>query len=153
MVIKTKQFISKYLSCIPEPLFNKLQDLLLEGVRTTEISVTEFESIDSIFKERKRQNLLLKKCARINTRGKELEKAGLVNQAIRLYEKNIGYDCYPATFSFDRLMILYHKAKDYENEKRVILRALDVFNSPSLISKYQNRLAKIEQKQPIFARK
>lgn len=146
MVIKTKQFISKYLSCIPEPLFNKLQDLLLEGVRTTEISVTEFERIDVLYRKKKEEESILRRCALINTRGKELEKAGLVKKAIQLYEKNIGDNCYPATHSFDRLMILYHKAKDYENEKRVILRALDVFYNPDLVSKYQKRLAKIEQK-------
>lgn len=70
----------------------------------------------------------LYQCAASNNRGVELEKNGLVDDAIREYEANIVGDCYPACHSFDRLMVLYRKRKDYANEIRVIKKAIEVFN-------------------------
>ncbi len=68
----------------------------------------------------------LKACARINNKGTSYEKQGKIKLAIKTYEKNIEGDCYPATHSFDRLMVLYRKAKDYQNELRVCEKAIQV---------------------------
>lgn len=71
-------------------------------------------------------------CANSNNRGIELEKAGRVADAIQVYEANIAGDCYPACHSFDRLMVLYRKQKDYANEIRVIGKAIEVFSKENL---------------------
>lgn len=82
----------------------------------------------------------LRECADRNNRGKELEKEGKTHEAVKLYEENIKPGCYPATHSFDRLLIYYRQSKEYEHELRVCKRAISVF--PAL-SKYKNRLGKI----------
>lgn len=69
----------------------------------------------------------LYQCAASNNRGIELEKAGRIDEAICEYEANIAGDCYPACHSFDRLMVLYRKRKEYANEIRVIKKAIEVF--------------------------
>ena len=58
--------------------------------------------------------------------GIDLEKEGMINEAIAVYEKAI-IPQLPATHPYDRLMILYRKKKEYENEIRVIKLAISVF--------------------------
>lgn len=63
-----------------------------------------------------------------NLGGIELEKSGDIQGAIALYEENIAMHS-TAIHSYERLMIIYHRLKDYENEKRVIETAIQVFDS------------------------
>lgn len=58
--------------------------------------------------------------------GIDLEKEGMINEAIAIYEKAI-IPQLPATHPYDRLMILYRKKKDYDNEVRIIKIAISVF--------------------------
>lgn len=58
--------------------------------------------------------------------GQSLEKEGMIEEAIAVYEKSI-LSKIPATLPYDRLMILYRKKKDYENEIRIIKEAISVF--------------------------
>lgn len=74
----------------------------------------------------------LNQCASLNNQGIELEKVGLIDEAIKVYEDNIEGDCYPATHSFERLMVLYRRRKDYANEIRVIEKAVSVFAKENL---------------------
>lgn len=71
-------------------------------------------------------------CAASNNRGIELEKSDRIDEAIRVYEANIAGDCYPACHSFDRLMVLYRKRKDFTNEIRVITKAIEIFTKENL---------------------
>lgn len=63
-----------------------------------------------------------------NLQGKEFEKSGDIQSAITVYEENIA-TLYPALHAYERLMIIYHRLKDYENEKRVIDIAIQVFDA------------------------
>lgn len=58
--------------------------------------------------------------------GQSLEKEGMIDEAIAVYEKSI-LSKIPATVPYDRLMVLYRKKKDYENEIRIIKEAISVF--------------------------
>lgn len=58
--------------------------------------------------------------------GIDLEKEGMINEAIAVYEKAI-IPQLPATHPYDRLMILYRKKRDYDNEVRTIKIAISVF--------------------------
>lgn len=69
---------------------------------------------------------LLQDTAARNNEGSAYEKLGRTDEAIAIYEENIS-DGYPALHAFERLMILYRRRKDYENEVRVIRRAIEVF--------------------------
>ena len=93
---------------------------------------------DEAYQER---NGRLNRCAELNRKGIALEKSGNVKDAIAIYEQNISGDCYPATHSFDRLCIIYRKAKDYKNEVRVLEKACKVFR----LDKYKTRLAKAKE--------
>lgn len=81
-----------------------------------------------------------------NNKGTAFEKEGNIKSAIKIYEKNliIGY---PAIHSYTRLMVIYHKEKKYEDEIRVIKKAIDLFSSDVRYSKdiikWQVRLNKL----------
>jgi tetratricopeptide (TPR) repeat protein len=90
-------------------------------------------------------------CVNRNLRGIELEKAGEVDKAIELYEQNVaeGFD---GNHPYDRLAIIYHKQKRYEDEERILLAAIDVFSktdrqdAPGKLAKFQDRLNKLREK-------
>lgn len=89
----------------------------------------------------------LRQCAKPNTKGTAYEKQGKIKLAIKTYEKNIEGDCYQATHSFDRLMILYRKAKDYDNELRVCEKAIQVLKYNRYIQRKAKILLLLKQKQ------
>lgn len=66
------------------------------------------------------------KCSRLINIGIDLEKEGMIDEAIKVYEKSIAYRL-PMKHPYDRLTILYRKKKDYENEIRVLKIAIEVF--------------------------
>lgn len=75
----------------------------------------------------------------------ELEATGCVEEAISVYEENIAAG-YPAAHSFDRLMVLYRKAKDYKNEMRIIKKAIKVFAKyEKYIERLNKRLVKVSE--------
>src|SRR2546423_13902397 len=63
-----------------------------------------------------------------NQSGNEAEASGDLDQAIKVYEKNIKKEI-ADSFPFDRLMIIYRKQKRYKDELRVINRGIEVFNN------------------------
>ena len=85
----------------------------------------------------------MNKCAALNNLGTKYEQEGNIALAISTYEENLS-SSFVACHSYDRLMILYRKQKDYINEIRVIQIALDVLCAkyPQLKDKYLKRLEK-----------
>ena len=84
-----------------------------------------------------------------NLRGIELEKAGRTDEAIILYEQNVSA-AFHGSHPYNRLAIIYRKRKDYDNEIRVLRRAVSVYEQckESDAVKYQrfvDRLKKAEQ--------
>lgn len=81
-----------------------------------------------------------------NNKGIAFEKQGDIASAIAVYESNLKIG-YPATHSYERLTILYHKAGDIENEKRVINIAIQVFTgiNEEEVKKFQKRLMKLKE--------
>ena len=63
-----------------------------------------------------------------NLKGIEYEKQGLTDAAIKLYEQNIA-EYFEGNHPYDRLAIIYHKRKQYEDEKRVLETAIFVFEN------------------------
>lgn len=68
----------------------------------------------------------LNESSRLIKLGIDLEKEGMVDEAISLYEKAITPQL-PVIHPYNRLMILYRKKKDYDNEIRIIKIAISVF--------------------------
>lgn len=140
--IYIRSFIQKYMSVLPPDLFMELSKLSLQGT-CAHITTSTIIELDRRLAERKVKDKALSDCVRLNNKGKEYEKAGKITLAIRTYEKNITGDCYPATHSFDRLMVLYRKQKEYDKELAVIEKALAVFNVADLRNKYEKRKQKV----------
>lgn len=105
----------------------KSTEAILNGQSSILIPKEDFEEAKRVLAERQKADERLAAVAGRNTDGIQLEKEGKIADAILLYEANIA-DGYPATHSFDRLMKIYRKQKDYENEVRVIRRAIEVFS-------------------------
>lgn len=76
-----------------------------------------------------------------NEKGKELEEQGNFKEAATFYEKNLIID-YSDKLCIDRLLIVYRKLKDYENEKRICEIAIQKYSA----KKYKDRLLTIEDK-------
>ena len=98
----------------------------LDKINTGEMFEEAKRRLDEVIAKNATANQLLKETTAHNNKGIESEKLGRINEAINIYEENIAIG-YPATLSFDRLMILYRRNKDYKNEIRVCNRAIDVF--------------------------
>lgn len=84
-----------------------------------------------------------------NNEGIAFEKQGDIASAIEIYENNLRIG-YLASHSYNRLMIIYHREKRYEDEVRVIKKAIEVFSSDSRynkdVAKWQERLNKLTNK-------
>ena len=60
--------------------------------------------------------------------GKEAEMSKDYSKALKYYEKAIKMEPY-IEFAYNRLMILYRKTKDYENELKTIQKGIENFES------------------------
>ena len=97
--------------------------------RLNHLEKSRFETLkqkqEKEFKEIAQQEVLNEN-SRLIKLGIDLEKEGMINEAIAVYEKAI-IPQLPATHPYDRLMILYRKKRDYDNEIRIIKIAISVF--------------------------
>ena len=78
-----------------------------------------------------------------NQEGIALEKAGKIEQAIELYEKNIE-DEFEGSHPYNRLAIIYSKQKKYADEIRILNVAINVFTN-NVSPLRGDRGAKLEQ--------
>ena len=100
----------------------------------------QFDNMHTRKQEYEQRQEKLFKTAELNNIGMEQEKTGNIEQAIATYEECIKIG-YPASHAYDRLLVIYRKRKDYDNEERVCKLAIEAFKTET---KYQDRLSKIE---------
>lgn len=100
----------------------------------------KFNELESLLNKRKEFDQKLSLACELNNKGRELEKRGEFIDAIAIYEQNILPDVHVTMHPYDRLLVLYRKNKDYENEKRVCTLAIEEFPQEK---KYKERLIKI----------
>lgn len=91
-----------------------------------------------------------------NLKGKELEKAGNVEEAIKLYEININEN-FVGNGPYDRLITIYRRNKQYDEEIRVLEKAVEVFeyvvsitgrkDGPPKLKRFKEQLRKARQLQ------
>jgi tetratricopeptide (TPR) repeat protein len=65
-----------------------------------------------------------------NLKGKEYEKKGEIEFAIREYEENLK-EKFGGSHPYNRLAIIYRKNKDYDNEIRVLNSAIEIYTERS----------------------
>lgn len=142
--VRIDNFEPKYRSVMDPSLFAYLQKQKLNGEEYAYLDKSVIRELNDRMAGRKSQQVKLYTTAANNNNGIKYEKSGNIEDAIAVYENNISGDCYPACHSFDRLMILYRKQKRYDDEIRIIERAIDVLcpRYPDLLPKYEQRLQK-----------
>lgn len=96
------------------------------GYNNIAVKKSDYEEALAFQAEARQREEMLSTTVTLNNYGIELEKRGEIDGAIATYEENIKLR-YPAHHSYKRLMVLYRKRKDKENEKRIINIALEVF--------------------------
>ncbi|HEX2920902.1 MAG TPA: hypothetical protein VHO50_07050 [Bacteroidales bacterium] len=141
----TIKSLERYMCVMDSDIFIEMSTARLNGHTYMEIDKNKLVAMEKKLTEHLAYENKLSECASLNNQGVDYEKAGNITQAIKTYESNIKEGCYPASHSFDRLMILYRKAKDYNSELRVIDRAIEIIGerNPALIKKYQDRKEKV----------
>lgn len=113
---------------------------MLAGQMEVRIPKGEWKKACEKRREQDKKNYLIEKTAELNNKGIQYESENKIDLAIEVYEECIKLG-YPATHSYERLMILYHKIKDTINEERIITLAIKKFPKNS---KYQLRLSKLQ---------
>lgn len=81
-----------------------------------------------------------------NLKGKDLEKQGDIEDAIRLYEQNVA-DKADVPFPYNRLAIIYRKQKRFDDEIRVLEKALKAYREIEQNKKWEGQLIKAREKQ------
>ena len=127
----------KTIICLEDDDIMEFHDLEFRAMREgKEFFLYSKDKWEKALAEREKLNLLdqlMFSTARLNNKGIELEKAGDIQSAIKVYEENVklyedNVDIgFLARHQYDRLIILYHKLKDYENEKRILNKAVVLF--------------------------
>lgn len=80
-----------------------------------------------------------------NLRGMGFEKQKNIEAAIRLYEYNIEHG-FNGSHPYERLVIIYRRMKDYDNEIRIIKSALRLYSNHAIAREwYEKRLNKAEK--------
>lgn len=101
------------------------------------------ESSNDLIKQNEEESKKFKIQVDRNLQGKELEKEGKVEEAIKLYEENIREN-FEGNGPYDRLAIIYRKRKSYDEEKRVLEKAIKVFEENVSIQR-QDREPKLNR--------
>ena len=65
-----------------------------------------------------------------------------IDKAIEHYEKSIGYN-FQGSHPYNRLAILYRKNKDYDNEIRVLRKAIEVYEIIERVAQNESQSIKL----------
>lgn len=101
---------------------------ILNRIQIKECTETDYKEYESKNSAINQDIIDAENSSRLIPIAQSLEKEGMIDEAIAVYEKSI-LSKIPATVPYDRLMILYRKKKDYDNEIRIIKEAISVFMS------------------------
>lgn len=144
--VSISEFKARYghSAVVPWEIFCMLDNAEFSGQKSVSIPSSCLKEIESNFVLDIERNEHIKRCAERNNKGIELEKSGDIIGAISIYEENIT-DTHLATHSYDRLMIIYRRLKDYSNELRVIEYAISRFSAGNNI-RYSKDIARWEQR-------
>jgi len=134
-------FFERYKSVMDWDMLSAINAKTINGEKYMMIGRAYLHELDVRLKDKDVEKRVIEKVAENNNRGSDCEKRGEIDEAIKIYEGNLSY---PACHSFDRLMVLYRKKQMYEDEIRVIKKAIEVLcpRYPDLMSKYEQRLLK-----------
>lgn len=139
VLIKVKRsYLNKFMqgAILDEDLFFAEEDK--DGYVVT--SRTRLADMEKRLAEYIEREKALHKSVELNNKGIAFEKEGNEDAAIEVYEESLrtGYN---TLHPYDRLIVIYRRRKDYQNELRIIKLAIDNFD----MQKYKDRLPKTEK--------
>ena len=80
-----------------------------------------------------------------NLMGSELEKRGMVEEAIKLYEQNVKEN-FRGSHPYYRLAVIYRKKGQLDNEIRILEKAIKIYeNDGPKLQKFKERLQKARE--------
>ena len=79
-----------------------------------------------------------------NLKGMEYEKDKNIEKAIEHYEKSINYN-FSGSHPYNRLAILYRKNKDYDNEIRVLRKAIEIYEVIEKVAQNESQNIKLDK--------
>lgn len=112
---------------LPKEINSQIRKLALGNINEVIILKNIYEDAQKKLGDYNKFNEDLNETATNNNLGIEAEKDGNIDKAIQHYEKNIIVG-YPATHSYERLMKIYRRRRQYKDELRIIDTAIDVFS-------------------------
>ena len=127
-----------------QTILNSMNNAILRGYNFFVIPRTIHEKALKEFDMRQERDEKMRRTAALNNRGITAEKEGRVDEAISIYEQSINTG-YPARHAFMRLAIIYHKRKEYDNERRVLEEMQKVFVGDAWAG---HRLSNLKDKKP-----
>lgn len=116
----------KYPHCVPKYLLQTITKAARNGEQCIVISNSDIEVIERNINNYNAAQYHLQVCCARNNNGIACEKGGDIDGAIRNYEENIE-DNTTTLHPYERLMILYRRRKDYDNELRIIDCSIELF--------------------------
>lgn len=123
-----------------------LAEHLINESKLLTVKTSRLKEWEKQLADYKKNEIDLQQTTDNNNKGIALEKEGNIASAIEVYEVNLKIG-YPATHSYKRLMVIYHKEKRYEDEIRVIKKAISMFSLDERydkdVTKWQERLNKL----------
>lgn len=127
-----------------ETIFNLMQKASLRGYNNFVVPRTILEQALKEFEMRQERDERMCRTAALNNKGIAAEKEGRIEEAISIYKQSINTG-YPARHAFTRLAIIYHKQKDYNNERRVLEDMQKVFGNDAWAG---HRLSNLNNTEP-----
>ncbi len=125
---------------LPDDIERELDRCRNPVVSVPEDLITEWKSSLEEYVEFNRR---LGETCENNNGGIELEKLGQIDEAIKVYEKNISIG-YLATHAYERLRIIYKRRKDPANELRVLRAGVALFE-PANDERFRQALSEYPQ--------
>ena len=99
----------------------------LFGLNIGKIKISKKDLPKGLVNEMKSDDRHFGKQVNRNNKTQNLEKKGNVDSAIKLYEENVAEN-FEGSLPYNRLAIIYRKRKDYNNEIRVLNKAISVYS-------------------------
>ena len=112
----------------------------LDGYNHYVVSKEIYEKALGEYETRREQNERLSRTAALNNKGIVAEKEGRIDDAIAAYEENIAIGD-KSLHAYNRLGVIYRRLKRKDDERRVVLRMIEVFGDSEAL---QNELKKID---------
>ena len=123
-----------------ETIINLQQTAMLRGYNNFVVPRDVHERALAEYEKRRERDVRMGRTSALNNKGIAAEKEGRIDDAIAAYEENIALG-EKALHAYNRLRIIYKRLGRKDDERRVILRTIDVFGESERL---RERLEKLE---------